>query len=73
MKIAMIRVFEALHRQGLSSRLILQIHDELLIETKAGEEEKVAQILRDGMMGAAKLLVPLEIDCHTGADWYEAK
>ena len=73
MKIAMIRVFEELHRQGLSSRLILQIHDELLIETKAGEEEKVAQILRDGMMGAAKMQVPLEIDCHTGADWYEAK
>lgn len=73
MKIAMIRVWEELHRQGLSSRLILQIHDELLIETAEGEEEKVAKILRDGMMGAAKLLVPLEIDCHTGSDWYEAK
>lgn len=73
MKIAMIRVWEELHRQGLSSRLILQIHDELLIETAAGEEEQVARILREGMMGAAKLLVPLEIDCHTGTDWYEAK
>ena len=73
MKIAMIRVWEELHRQRLSSRLILQIHDELLIETAEGEEEKVARILRDGMMGAAQLLVPLEIDCHTGTDWYEAK
>ena len=73
MKIAMIRVFEALHRQGLRSRLILQIHDELLIETAPGEEEAVAEILRDGMMGAAGLRVPLEIDCHTGSDWYEAK
>ena len=73
MKIAMIRVWEELHRQGLRSQLILQIHDELLIETAAGEEEQAAQILRDGMMGAASLRVPLEIDCHTGADWYETK
>ena len=73
MKLAMIRVYEELHRRGLSSRLILQIHDELLIETAEGEEEQVEEILKEGMMGAAKLLVPLEIDCHTGTDWYEAK
>ena len=73
MKIAMIRVWESLHRQGLRSQLILQIHDELLIETAPGEEEQVAAILKDGMMGAARLRVPLEIDCHTGTDWYEAK
>ena len=73
MKIAMVRVWEALHRQGLRSQMILQIHDELLIETAPGEEEAVAAILKDGMMGAAQLRVPLEIDCHTGSDWYEAK
>lgn len=73
MKIAMIRVWESLHRQNLKSKLILQIHDELLIETAPGEEEAVAAILKDGMMGAATLKVPLEIDCHAGSDWYEAK
>ncbi len=73
MKAAMIRVWEELSRRGLQSRIILQIHDELLIETAFGEEEQVAEILKNGMMGAASLRVPLEIDCHTGADWYETK
>ena len=73
MKAAMIRVWEELCRRGLRSRMILQIHDELLIETARGEEEQVAQILENGMMGAASLRVPMEIDCHTGADWYETK
>lgn len=73
MKKAMIRVWEMLHREHLSSELILQIHDELLIETAPGEEEKVEQILREGMMGAAQLKVALEVDCHRGSDWYEAK
>ena len=73
MKIAMIRVWEELHRRKMKSRLILQIHDELLIETAAGEEEQVESVLREGMMGAAKLKVELEVDCHTGSDWYEAK
>ena len=73
MKRAMIRVWEEMHRKGLKSRLILQIHDELLIETAPGEEEQVRKILTEGMMGAADLRVPLEIDCHQGNDWYEAK
>lgn len=73
MKAAMIRVWEELCRRGLRSRIILQIHDELLIETACGEEEQVAEILKKEMMGAASLRVPLEIDCHTGADWYETK
>ena len=73
MKKAMIRVWETLHRENLQSRLILQIHDELLIETAPGEEERVRQILKEGMMGAAQLEIPLEIDCHQGSDWYEAK
>lgn len=73
MKIAMIRVWERLHREKLSSRLILQVHDELLIETFAGEEEQVRNILTDEMQHAADLAVKLEIDLHTGSDWYEAK
>ena len=73
MKIAMIRVWERLHTECLQSRLILQVHDELLIETLAGEEEKVRSILTEEMQNAADLAVKLEIDLHTGHDWYEAK
>jgi DNA polymerase-1 len=73
MKIAMIRVWENLHKENLKSRLILQVHDELLIETYAGEEEQVRQILTEQMQQAANLSVTLEIDLHTGDNWYEAK
>ncbi|MDE6406893.1 MAG: DNA polymerase I [Lachnospiraceae bacterium] len=73
MKIAMIRVWEKLHGENLKSRLILQVHDELLIETEAGEEEQVRRILTEQMQQAAELSVRLEIDLHTGTDWYEAK
>ena len=73
MKIAMIRVWEKLHTEGLKSRLILQVHDELLIETRVEEEEQVRRILTEQMQDAAKLSVRLEIDLHTGTDWYEAK
>ncbi len=73
MKIAMIRVWERLHKEGLCSRLILQVHDELLIETFAGEEEQVRGILTQEMQNAANLSVRLEIDLHMGSDWYEAK
>lgn len=73
MKIAMIRVWENLHKENLKSRLILQVHDELLIETYAGEEEQVRRILTEQMQQAASLSVTLEIDLHTGDNWYEAK
>ena len=73
MKIAMIRVWENLHRENLQSRLILQVHDELLLETYAGEEEQVRRILTEQMQQAASLSVTLEIDLHTGDNWYEAK
>ncbi|MBO4337552.1 MAG: DNA polymerase I [Lachnospiraceae bacterium] len=73
MKIAMIKVFRALDEQKLKSRMILQVHDELLIETAEDEKEKVLAILRDNMKGAASLEVELETDIHTGPSWYEAK
>ncbi|MCM1121196.1 MAG: DNA polymerase I [Eubacterium sp.] len=73
MKIAMIRVWEQLHRQNLKSRLLLQVHDELLIETDQEEEEQVRKILTEQMQQAAALSVRLEIDLHTGTDWYGAK
>ena len=72
-KIAMIRVWKRLKKEKLSSKLILQVHDELLIETKAEEKDQVARILEEEMKGAADLAVKLEIDLHTGNNWYEAK
>ena len=72
-KIAMIRVYRKLLEEGCQSKLILQIHDELLIETVKGEEEKVERILREQMQQAADLSVTLAVDLHTGTDWYEAK
>jgi len=72
-KIAMINVWKSLRDEGLSSRLLLQVHDELLIETAKDEEEQVKHILEKGMKGAADLAVELAIDMHTGENWYEAK
>lgn len=72
-KMAMINTAAALEKEGLKSRLILQVHDELLIETVIEEKDKVKDILRREMMGAAELAVPLEVDIHTGNDFYEAK
>lgn len=72
-KIAMINVYKRLIQSNLKSRLILQIHDELLIETAPGEEEEVKRIMSEEMEGAAQLKVPLEIDIHSGNNWYEAK
>ena len=71
MKIAMIKVDRRL--RNMKSRIILQVHDELLIETAPEELEAVKQILQEEMTGAADLLVNLEIDVHEGANWYEAK
>ncbi len=72
-KIAMIRVWRALKEAGCKSKLILQIHDELLIETWNEEAETVERILREEMKRAASLSVSLEVDLHTGRNWYEAK
>ena len=72
-KIAMIRVFERLKKEGLKSKLILQVHDELLIETALEEEEQVRMILEEEMVHASCLAVELEIDLHVGINWYEAK
>ena len=71
-KIAMIRVNESLKRQGLRSRLILQVHDELLIEAWEEEVDQVKAILQREMENAADLSVSLEIDMKQGSDWYEA-
>lgn len=72
-KIAMIRVHRRLAAEGLDARLILQVHDELIVESKRDCAEQVAAILREEMEHAADLAVPLTVEIHAGDNWYEAK
>lgn len=72
-KIAMINVNRELKKRKLLSRIVLQVHDELLIETKTDELDEVKEILVDNMMNAASLRVPLVVDVSSGNSWYEAK
>ena len=73
MKIAMLGVNRELKKRNMKSRLILQVHDELLIEAYQDEVEEVQTILKDQMEHAAELKVPLIVDMHNGNNWYEAK
>ncbi|MBO4809816.1 MAG: DNA polymerase I [Lachnospiraceae bacterium] len=73
MKIAMIRVAKRLKDDNLKSKVILQVHDELLIEAPEDEADGVISILREEMGKAANLAVALEVDVHSGVDWFEAK
>ena len=73
MKIAMTGVERKLRERDMRSRLVLQVHDELLVEAWEPELEEVKGILKDEMEHAASLEVPLEVDMHTGMSWYEAK
>ncbi|MDD6632022.1 MAG: DNA polymerase I [Lachnobacterium sp.] len=71
-KIAMIRVHDRLIRDKLKSKLILQVHDELLIETLEEEKEQVIALLEEEMKNAVKLKVSMEVGTETGYDWYDA-
>ncbi len=73
MKLAMVRVDEALRKEGMQSRLILQVHDELLLECPPEEEEKAAMLLQEAMEQVVQLKVPLVAEVHRGRNWYEAK
>ncbi len=72
-KIAMVKVWKALKDAGLQSKLILQVHDELIIEARKDEAEKARKILEDCMKSAADLAVELVVDVHEGDNWYDAK
>ncbi|MCI9341123.1 MAG: DNA polymerase I [Dorea sp.] len=72
-KIAMTGVNRRLKEKQMKSRLVLQVHDELLIEAHRSELDEVKTILKEEMENAASLDVPLEVDMHTGDNWYEAK
>ncbi len=72
-KIAMIKVYNRLKAENFDAKLILQVHDELIIEANAMQAPMVAQILKEEMQNAAKLSVDLPVDIHTGKNWLEAK
>ena len=72
-KLAMVRIDQALREAGLQSRLILQVHDELLLECPPEEADRAAELLREAMEGAIELSVPLVAEVHRGRNWAEAK
>ena len=73
MKIAMIRVRKRLEKEGLRSRVILQVHDELLVESPMEEADKAAALLKEEMENAVTLSVPMIVETSRGMNWYEAK
>jgi len=72
-KIAMVNIYRRLKKEGLSARLILQVHDELIIEAPLAERDHVSRLLGEEMENAAKLKVRLLADVHSGASWYDCK
>ncbi len=72
-KIAMVKVYNELKIRGLKSKLILQVHDELIIETSKDELEEVKELLKNLMESAVQLNVPLKVDMETGESWYDTK
>ena len=72
-KVAMVRVYERLKAEGLQAKLILQVHDELMVECPKEEADIVCRLLTEEMEAAADLTVRLEVDAHVGDTWYDAK
>ena len=72
-KLAMVRVHDALKKEGLKARLILQVHDELIIEAPREEQDRVAAILQSCMEQVQQLQVPLVAEVKMGESWYETK
>ena len=72
-KIAMINVYRRLKAEGLAAELILQVHDELIIESDLSCADRAVEILKEEMQGVYEMKVPLAVDVHTGNSWYDAK
>ena len=72
MKIAMVKVRRALESENLDARIVLQIHDELLVEADETVAPRVLELLKETMRNAAELRVSLEVDAHIGNSWLEA-
>ena len=73
MKLAMLRVYDRLRRENLRARLIMQVHDELIVECPEAERETVEKLLRQEMEQVAALAVPLTAEAHSGKNWLDAK
>jgi DNA polymerase-1 len=71
-KVAMLNTQQAIDEQGLKSRMLLQVHDELVFEVAPGEREALEGVVRERMGGAADLAVPLDVSVGTGTSWHEA-
>ena len=72
-KIAMVRLYDSLNKLNLESKILVQVHDELVIDCKKSEYETVKTLLKDTMENVVKLDVPLVVDINSGSDWYQAK
>ena len=72
-KIAMVKVYNRIKKEGLDGRLILQVHDELILEVKEADREKAEKLLKEEMENAVKLAVPMTADVHSGKSWFIAK
>ena len=72
-KLAMVKVFDRLKKEGLAAKLIMQVHDELIVECPENETERVAALLAEEMEGVMELSVPLVAEAHSGTNWLEAK
>ena len=70
---AMIEIHNELNKRGLKAKMIIQVHDELLIDCPKDEQDEVVSIVKDKMENVCKLSVPLKVDIEIGKNWYEAK
>ena len=73
LKKAMVELYNELKKEKLESKILLQVHDELILNVKNNEVDKVKKIVKDIMENTYKLNVPLKVEIETGKDWYEAK
>ena len=72
-KLAMINIYRRMQEAGVRSRMILQVHDELIFNVPEDEIEQMTKLIEEGMTQAMKLKVPLTVECSVGKNWYEAK
>ena len=73
LKLAMINIYDEFNKQGIKSKMILQIHDELIFNVLNSEKDKVKKIIKDKMENVYKLNVPLVVDIEEGTNWYDTK
>ena len=73
MKLAMIKVYNRFQKEGITSKILLQVHDEIIVDVKKSELELVKKIIKEEMENVYALDVPLKVEIDTGINWYEAK